>query len=68
MLKKGSSNDRMMAGKTYSTFVDNLSHSNSVDETSGNLSRKSSTVSLQQQKPVPPSTPFNQVTVLSNAS
>jgi hypothetical protein len=28
MLKKGSSNDRMMAGKTYSTFVDNLSHSN----------------------------------------
>ena len=49
MLKKGYSSDRVVAGKTYSTFVDNMSHSNSIDEQSATLSRKSSTASLQQQ-------------------
>ena len=54
MLKKGYSSDRVVAGKTYSTFVDNMSHSNSIDDNAANMSRKSSTASLQQQpRPLP---------------
>jgi len=56
MLKKGNSTDKMSSGKTYSTFVDNVSNStNFVDEnhpSSSMMSRKSSTISLQQ-KPLP---------------
>ena len=74
MLKKGSSSDRMTSsGKTYSTFVDNVtptphSNANFIDENSAStMSRKSSTVSLQQQqRPLPTTssmTSFNQKTL-----
>lgn len=74
MLKKGSSSDRMTSsGKTYSTFVDNVtptphSNANFIDENStSTMSRKSSTVSLQQQqRPLPTTssmTSFNQKTL-----